>query len=97
MQLYKPHYLSLPTDDVVKILLTCLSIRLTNRYLVTRVIQCPGPDPHGADSSTLPLCAFAKPIVWNRNNVAGSVSEERSGDEIMGDRARVRDADGMEL
>ena len=96
VKLYKPLCLSLPTNDVVKTLLTVLSIRLANRYLVTRVIQCPR-DPDWADSSILPLCAFAKPIVWSRSEGAGSVSEERSGDEKMGDLASVNDADAMEL
>ncbi|KIM59675.1 hypothetical protein SCLCIDRAFT_991453 [Scleroderma citrinum Foug A] len=74
VKLYKPLCLSLPTNDAVKTLLTVLSIQLPHRYLVTRVIQCP-PDTDWADSSIQPLCAFAKPIIWNRNEGAGSVSE----------------------
>jgi len=96
--LYKPLCLSLPINDDVKTLLTFLSSRSTNVYLVTRVIQCP-PDPRWPSSSrsTTPFCAFVKPFIWNQNAGADSMSEERSGDETMGDQARVNDADGMEL
>ena len=95
---YKPFCLSLPINDDVKTLLTSLSSRSTNGYLVTRVIQCP-PDPRwpGSSRSTTPFCAFVKPIIWSRNEGADSVSEERSGDETMGDQARVNDTDGMGL
>ena len=40
--LNKPTGLSLPTNDHVNSILVFLSARLTNRYLVTRVIQCDG-------------------------------------------------------
>jgi len=75
----KPPMLSLPSNDDPKSLLTLLSTRLTNRYLVTRVIPYSG-DP---DSSTIRyVCDIAKPFVWYRNEGTGSASEERSGDEL---------------
>ena len=98
IELYKPLCLSLPINDNVKVLLTSLSTRLTNGHFVTRVIQCP-PDPRWPDSSrsTTSFCTFVKPLIWSRNAGVDSVSEEQSGDETMGDRARVNDVDGMEL
>ena len=94
LELYKPLCLSLPINDDVKTLLTSLSTRLTNGYLVTRVIQCP-PDPRwpSSSTSTISFCAFVKPIIWRQNPGADSVLEEQSGDETMDDQAR----DGMEL
>ena len=38
--LYKPLGLSTPSNHNFHSLLTCLSTRLTNKYLVTRVVQC---------------------------------------------------------
>ena len=96
MVLYKPQCLSLPINDDVKTLLTSLSTRSTNRYLVTRVMQCP-PDPLCAGSSTIPFCAFAKPFIWSSIKGVYSVSEECSGDETMSDQASVSVGDGMEL
>ena len=98
IELYKPLCLSLPINHNIKTLLTSLSIRSTNRYLVTRVIQCP-PDPRWPDSSrsTTPFCAFALPFIWSPNEGADSVSEEWSGDETTSDEASVSDGDGMEL
>lgn len=57
------------------------------------------PDPRwpGTSTSTTSFCTFVKPIIWRRNPGADSVSEEQSGDETMGDQARVNDKDGMEL
>ena len=95
--LYKPLMLSLPSNDGLKSLLTSLSTRLTNRYLVTRVIEC------DSDSSTLPyLCDIVKPFVWYRNESAGSALEEQSGDELRAETegtkvTRVDDVDAMEL
>jgi len=57
LDLYKPLMLSLPRNDDLKSLLTSLSTRLTDRYLVTRVVQS-SDDP---DSSAKPyLCDTAK-------------------------------------
>ena len=82
LYLYKPLMLSLPGNDDLKLLLTSLSTCLTNRYLVTRIIQCP-PDPRQPGSNTTtPLYSIAKPFVWHQNEITGSVSEERSGDEL---------------
>jgi len=82
--LYKPLMLSLPSNDDLKSLLTSLSTQLTNRYLVTRIIQCP-PDPDQPSSNiTTPLYSVAKPFVWYQNESAGVVSEEQSGDELRG-------------
>ncbi|KIM65460.1 hypothetical protein SCLCIDRAFT_1212178 [Scleroderma citrinum Foug A] len=91
-KLYKPFGLSLPSNDDFKSLLTSLSTRLTNRYLVTRVIQCL-PDPCQPGSSiTTPLCSIAKPFLWHLNEGAGSLSEERWGDEL---RAETKDQTGV--
>ncbi|KAL4063526.1 hypothetical protein V8B97DRAFT_1876766 [Scleroderma yunnanense] len=80
--LYKPLGLSLPSNYDVNSLLASLSTRLTNKYLVTMVIQCanmssaPPPDP------PTPLCTFSIPFVW-RLFAGGTVSRrvERSDDE----------------
>ena len=96
LELYKPLMLSLPSNEDFKSLLTSFSTRLTNRYLVTRVIQCP-PDPCQPGSNiTTPLYSIAKPFVWHQNENTGSVSEEWSGDELGGEtQARVNDIDDM--
>ena len=66
LNLYKPVMLSLPSNDDLKSLLTLFSTRLTNRYLVTRIVQCP-PDPFQPDSkTTTPVYSVAKPFVWHR-------------------------------
>jgi len=81
MLLYKPLMLSLPSNDGLKSLLTSFSTRLTNRYLVTKIIQCL-PDPRQRSSTiTIPLYSIEKPFVWHRNESASSVAEEWSGDE----------------
>ena len=77
--------LSLPSNDNLKSLLISLSSQHTNRYLVTRIVQCP-PDPFrpGSNMTTL-FYSVAKPLIWHRNESAVSVSEERSvGDELRG-------------
>ena len=92
LNLYKPLMLSLPSNDDLKSLLTLFSTRLTNRYLVTRIIRClPDPCQPGSNITT-PLYSVAKPFVWHRNQSTGSVSEERSDDELRGetsDQVRV--------
>jgi len=81
LHLYRPSMMSLPSNDDFKSLLTSCSTRFTNRYLVTKIIQCP-PDPEQPDSNiTTPLYSVAKPLVWHRNESASSVAGERSGDE----------------
>ena len=70
-ELYKPLGLSLPSNDDFKSLLVSISTRLTNRYLITTVIQCP-PDPRRPGSDTTHWCNIAKPFVWHRNEDAGS-------------------------
>ena len=66
---FKPLLLSLPNHDDFKSLLSTLSTRLTDRYLVTEVIQCP-PDPRQPGSNiTTPLYSVAKPFVWHRTSV----------------------------
>jgi len=81
LDLYKPLMLLLPSNDHLKSLLASFSTRLTNRYLVTRVLQY-APDPHQPGSNiTTPLYSVAKPLVWHRNERPDSVSEERSGHE----------------
>ena len=100
LSLYKPLMLSLPSNDDLKLLLTSLSTRLTNRYLVTRIIQCP-PDPSQPSSNiTTPLYSVAKPFIWHRNESAGSVSERSGGElrgETKGDQVMVNDIDEMML
>ncbi|KAL4070146.1 heterokaryon incompatibility protein-domain-containing protein [Scleroderma yunnanense] len=105
--LYKPCGLSLPSNPGFTSLLASLSTRLTNRYLVTRVIQCttvPSSEssrqfshhpsshkPLALDSKT-PLCTIAKPFVWHQDKGAGSVSMDSwSGDES---RAEMKDVEG---
>ncbi|KIM59571.1 hypothetical protein SCLCIDRAFT_27265 [Scleroderma citrinum Foug A] len=98
LELYKPLCLSFPMNDNIKTLLTSLSTRSTNEYLVTRVIQCPTDTRWpGSSTSTTPFCTFVKPFIWRRNAGADSVTEGWSGDETMGNQARVNDMDGMEL
>jgi len=73
LDLYKPLMLSLPSNDNLKSLLTSFSTRLTNRYLVTSVIQCP-PDPFRPGSNiTTPLYSVAKPFVWFQSESVGCV------------------------
>ena len=77
--------LLLPSNDNFKSLLTSLSTRLTNRCLVTRIIQCP-PDPRQPSSNiTTYLYSIEKPFVWHRNESTGSGSDERSDDELQGE------------
>ena len=72
-ELYKPLGLSLPSNDDFKSLLVSFSTRLTNRYLVTRVIQCP-PDPDLYGSGIITRWHnIAKPFMWHRNEGARSV------------------------
>ena len=78
--------LSLPiANDNLKTLLTSLSTRLTNRCLVTRIIQ-PLPDPRkpGSNTSTS-WYSIAKPFVWHRNESIGSALDEQL-EEIKGDQ-----------
>ena len=93
--------LLLPSNDNFRSLLTSLSTRLTNRCLVTRIIQCL-PYPHQPGSNfTTSLYSVAKPFVWHRNESARSGSDERSGDELRGetkgDQVKVSDIDGRML
>ena len=102
MVLHKPMSLSLPSNDYVNSILVLLSARFTNRYLVTRVIQCdevtevPGLFGFGEDTcaglfcimclivelgatamvsnARIPLCTFAKPFIWHRDENASSAS-----------------------
>jgi len=60
--LYKPFGLSLPNDHGVMTLLSSQSTRLTNRYLVTRVIQSP-IDHSGEFSSSHSITYIQCPIV----------------------------------
>ncbi|KIM59681.1 hypothetical protein SCLCIDRAFT_1217613 [Scleroderma citrinum Foug A] len=93
---YKPLCLSLPSNDDVKTLLASLSTPSTNKYFVTRVIQC-FPNPGWPSLSFTLLCTFAKPFISSRNEGTDFVLEEWSGDQTMGDLASVSDADGMKL
>ena len=62
--LYKPLMLLLPSNEDLMSLLTLLSTRLTNRYLVRRVLQY----SNGHHLSTMAyLYDIAKPFVWYRN------------------------------
>jgi len=64
LNLYKPLMRSLPSNDDLKSLL--ISLQLTNKYLVKRVIQY-SDDPDS--TTTTNLCDIAKPFVWYRNEV----------------------------
>jgi len=80
LKLYKPLMLSLPSNDTFKSLLTSCSTRLTNRYLVTRIIQCPpDPDQPGSNITIVLLCTIEKLFIWHRNESNSSVAEEWSG------------------
>ena len=68
-ELYNPLGLSLPNNDDFKSLLVSLSTRLTNRYLITWVIQ----DHSFPGSGTTRWYNAAKPFVWHRNGGSGSV------------------------
>ena len=83
LHLYKPEILSLPNNGDLKSLLTSLSTELTNKYLVTKIIECP-PDPlKPGSNTTTPLYSISKPFVWHRlNESASSISKKRSGDEL---------------
>ena len=69
LNFYQPLMLSLPSNDDFKSLLTELSTRLANRFLVTRVVQY--SDEHAIMRY---LYDIAKPFVWYRNESAGSAS-----------------------
>ena len=65
--------LSLPINDEFKSLLVSFSARLTNRYLVTCVVEHT-PDPLWLGSrETDHEYNFAKPFVWHRNQEADVV------------------------
>ena len=65
-ELYKPLYLSLPSNDDFKSLLVSFSTRLVHKYLITGVIQCL-PDPRDPCAPTRHWSSVAKPFVWHRN------------------------------
>jgi len=69
--LYKPLGLSLLSNGDFKSLLVSFSTRLTNRYLITRVIQC-CPNPLRPVSGTTRLYNIAKPFIWHQNEGSGS-------------------------
>ncbi|KIM67995.1 hypothetical protein SCLCIDRAFT_997108 [Scleroderma citrinum Foug A] len=71
--LYRPLGLSLPSHDDFNSLLVSLSTRLTNRYLVTRVIQCLSDPRRPGSGIKTRWYNTAKPFVWHRNEGAGSV------------------------
>ena len=60
--LYRPSSLSLPNNQDVMTLLSSRSTWLTNKYLVTRVIQCP-INPSGEFSSSHSITSIQCPIV----------------------------------
>ena len=63
----KPLGLSFPNNDDFKSLLVSFSTRLTNKYLVTRVIQCRYELLVG---HTTHLYNIAKPFVWHQDEGA---------------------------
>ncbi|KAL4078706.1 heterokaryon incompatibility protein-domain-containing protein [Scleroderma yunnanense] len=74
----KPLCLSLPSNHDFNSLLTSLSARLTNRYLVTRVIQCATHLIVGLASITDPttlLYTIAKPLVWHQDESTHSACD----------------------
>ncbi|KAL4072768.1 heterokaryon incompatibility protein-domain-containing protein [Scleroderma yunnanense] len=88
--LYEPLGLSLPSNYDFNSSLASLSNRLTNKYLVVRVIQCATvsyseswagksrEDLTGSFTSdpTIPLCIIAKPFVWHQDESADDASME---------------------
>ena len=75
--LYKPLGLSLPSNDDFKSLLVSLSTRLTDRYLITAVIQCDRNPRYCGSGSKSRWYNIVKPFVWDRNKGAGSVVGEQ--------------------
>jgi len=69
-KLYKPLGLSLPSTDEFKSLLVSFSARLTNRYLVTCVVES---TLWAGSSTTTYEYNIAKPFVWHRNQDANAV------------------------
>ena len=75
---------SLPNNCAFNSLLASLSVRLTNAYLVTRLVRLV---PRGKsnrcltvgteDCSTMSLCTIVKPLVWFRDVDTGFLSMER--------------------
>ena len=65
--------LSLPSNDDFKSLLVSFSTQLTNKYLITRVIQYPSDTRLYGSSTITRYCNIAKPFVWHRNEGTGSV------------------------
>ena len=72
IELHKPFCLSLPSNDDFKSLLVSLSIRLANRYLITRVIHCRSKS-HLPGSETTGIYNVTKPLVWHRYEGSGFV------------------------
>ncbi|KAL4069912.1 heterokaryon incompatibility protein-domain-containing protein [Scleroderma yunnanense] len=105
--LCKPLGLSLPSNHDFNSLLTSLGNRLTDRYLVIRVIQCANASSNERPASlrlwggpfrrssivdpTTPLCIIRKPFVWHHDG-ADSASVERSGN---GFRAEMEHGQNM--
>ncbi|KAL4076543.1 heterokaryon incompatibility protein-domain-containing protein [Scleroderma yunnanense] len=82
LTLYKPLGLSLPSNHHFTSLLASLSTQFANKYLISRIIQCPtappGEPPMQSSISThsdqfprldvtIPLCTIEKPLVWHQD------------------------------
>ncbi|KAL4065644.1 heterokaryon incompatibility protein-domain-containing protein [Scleroderma yunnanense] len=80
-ELYEPVGLSFEINDDAKSWLDRHSTELTNKYLVTVVIQCPTMPSTPTSGPTIPLCAFRKPFVWYQyegfGSAVGKVSKRR--------------------
>ncbi|KIM62904.1 hypothetical protein SCLCIDRAFT_1214704, partial [Scleroderma citrinum Foug A] len=62
--------LSLPNNHAFNSSLASLAPRLTNAYLVTRVVRCVSGFPNlgvNESSTTMTLCTIKKPFVWYRD------------------------------
>ena len=88
--LHKPLGLSLPRHEDLKSLLVSSSTRLTNRYLITQVIQC-HIDSRWPGSGATRWYNVAKPFVWHRSEGVGSVVGSGEGDQ-----PRVNSVDEVE-
>ncbi|KAL4070150.1 hypothetical protein V8B97DRAFT_537929 [Scleroderma yunnanense] len=89
VELFKPVGISIGINGHVKSWLDRHSVELTNKYLVTMVIQCAAAPSSGDTRSdrsrrsgpTTPFCLFKQPFVWHRNEDSGFASVESSSND----------------
>ncbi|KAL4075346.1 heterokaryon incompatibility protein-domain-containing protein [Scleroderma yunnanense] len=74
--------LSVAINDDVKSWLDRHSAELTNKYLVTMVIQCLPLPSTPIPGPTIPLCIFRKPFVWYQHKGFGSAWRGETKDKF---------------